>query len=46
MWNTVKQAYVDAGQEESEALLNMRLVHMHQLTKEKTLELWCPPEEV
>jgi DNA polymerase I len=46
MWNTVKQAYTDAGQEESEALLNMRLVHMHQLTKEKTLELWCPPEEV
>ena len=46
LWNAVKQAYRDAGQEESEALLNMRLVHMHQLTKEKTLELWCPPEEV
>ena len=45
MWNTVKQAYTDAGQEESEALLNMRLVHMHQLTKDKELHLWTPPME-
>jgi 5'-3' exonuclease len=43
LWNKTLEAYTLAGLDESLAVLNMRLVGMHQLTKEKELELWTKP---
>lgn len=45
IWKAVKEAYKKAGLEENEAIRNMRLVSMHQLTKDKELKLWVPPLE-
>jgi DNA polymerase-1 len=40
LWRNTLKAYLDNKQTEKEAILNMRLVHMHQVTKEYKLELW------
>lgn len=41
LWNALVQAYLSAGLTEEEALLNMRLVNMHQY-KNRKLCLWRP----
>jgi DNA polymerase-1 len=40
LWRNTLKAYLDNKQTEKEAILNMRLVNMHQVTKEHNLELW------
>jgi len=40
LWNRVEKAYQDAGLDIKEAIVNMRLISMHQLTKDKEIELW------
>jgi DNA polymerase-1 len=40
MWNIVVGAYKAAGLDEKLAILNMRLVSMHQLNEKGELELW------
>ncbi len=42
LWDTVVTAFTNAGLSEKTALTTMRLIHMHQLTKVKGLELWTP----
>lgn len=41
MWDSLVKAYENAGLAEKDALLNMRLVNMHQLHDRK-LQLWSP----
>jgi len=41
MWEVIKATYEAAGRTEEEALVNVRLVHMHQLT-DKGIVLWTP----
>jgi len=43
LWEKVVDAYEDAGFTEKDAILNMRLVNMHQINKEGGIELWTPP---
>ncbi len=46
MWGRVVKAYEKAGLTIKDAILNMRLVNMHQLTKKgdkHVVELWQPP---
>ena len=43
LWDSVCQAYTAAGMEEKDAILNMRLVNMHQMTEEGKLDLWTAP---
>lgn len=40
LWNIVVNAYEKAGLDVKEAIINMRLVSMHQLTKDKEIKLW------
>jgi len=43
MWDVVVSAYVSKGMTEIDAIQTMRLVHMHQLTKDEELVLWTQP---
>jgi len=43
LWSRTVTAYLDAGMEEKDAILNMRLVNMHQVAKDETLQLWTQP---
>jgi hypothetical protein len=45
MWKVVNQKYLDAGLTTSEAIVNMRLVNMNQLTEDYQLAFWVMPTE-
>ncbi len=45
LWQSVANAYTAAGLDETEAILNMRLVNMHQMGEEGELCLWTQPTE-
>lgn len=43
LWESVSSAYTEAGMEDKTAILNMRLVNMHQMTVAGDIELWTQP---
>jgi len=43
LWERLSKAYKDNGLDDKQAILNMRLVNMHQVTKERELCLWTQP---
>jgi len=43
MWKVVVKLFINAGRTEEDAITDMRLVNMHQLTADNVVNLWKPP---